>query len=622
MESALTSLRVDAWAVDPLTGSRLDWTEGRNVRILRARLTDVRSVERPGAKLGDLLFAESFVGSPTNVPSEKSETPAIDFKSSRNSSESSDNNQDGSVRSGRPFAGERSDGCLVLTDGLPAFATWLGAGSEEEGFRSQKEDLERIMAAAAPPGDGFPTAGTPLSGMPRGSGTPRASISRHGLVGAPLQELAEDARVVLECELAPSVPGKWYAFDSGLVFESARLGQFTLDFTGGVISSAHVHRSGTDHSPEALVFHCEVKSCPLNSYGPYSHLSLCGRGSAKRSIGVKGVPVSSEDANGTDGTETGGGLIAVTFDLLALTPTARKQFAREILPVWESVWERNGIRFGNGMELPLPALLVGEAQDRDAGFGASAQGFGKGLSEEGSGCPKTFPVAVTDLSVSRYLYGLELQDAGKRCRELGVNRLPEVAEPQRESSAGPIYITVVTGVPGGGKHLLVDDLVRTNGERRWHVIDTSVSASGLSSPLSVDGVKLEQELSRVHEAVRAPKQPVVSNGEPRKSPRLTFVGVPDHVLVISPGLVPVSRVMEVVRLSEAVQCGRFEVASVTACVEAKLFFEDAPRWKVAPGVIEQVGSKPQTLNPECYTEPVREDKFLLRCLCRLSGLSA
>lgn len=525
---------------------------------------------------------------PTNLPSKKSKTPAIDSKSSTNASEPSEKKQDG----GRPFAGERSDGCLVLTDGIPAFATWLGAGSEEEGFKSQKEDLERIMAAAAPPGDGLPSTGTPRSGTPRGS------ISRHGLqVGAPLQELGEDARLVLECELAPSVLGKWFAFETGLVFESSRLGQFTLDFTGGAVSSAHVHRNRTDHSPEALVFHCEVKSCPVECYGPYSHLSLHGAGNASVKGDVKGsengaagVPVPSEISNGTDGTETGGKRVAVTFDLLALTPTARKHFAREILPVWESVWERNGIRFGNGMELPLPALLVGEAQDRDAGFGGSAQGFGKGLAEEGSGRPKTFPVAVSDLSVSRYLYGLELQDAGKRCQELDVKRLPVVAEQQRERPAGPIYITVVAGVPGGGKHLLVDDLVRTNGERRWHVIDTTVSASGLSSPLSVDGVKLEQELSRVHEAVRAPKQPVSSNGEPKKSPRVTFVGVPDHVLVISPGLIPVSRVMEVVRSSEAVQSGQFEVASVTACVEAKLFFEDAARWKVAPGIIEQVWS--------------------------------
>ncbi|GAQ87165.1 hypothetical protein KFL_003350150 [Klebsormidium nitens] len=543
-DTILTSLRVEAWVVDPLAGNRSDVrTEGRNVRVLKARIADVASVNSPGTTLGDLLFAESFI----------SETAGTDS------------------------AG--GDSALVLTDGIPALATWLGAGTEDESFRAQRDDLQRAMGAVAPLGDGpvaFPSAGTPRGGMTPRAGTPTGGRGPLARLGMPLQEIGEDARVVLECETAPSVLGKWYAFESGLVFEGDRSGLFIMDFTAGDVSSAHVHRNVNDHSPEALVFWCKADKCPVASYGVYSHLAFQNAGeetaSRQAANGVNGhvesngVPEAPFKSSGTNGSSMGVKSVAVAFDLLALTPTARKHYTREILPVWEAVWERNGIRFGHGMEVPLPALLAHEARDRAAGFGGLG---GDTLSLVGR--RKTFTVASPDLSVAGYLQGLKLQDAG-------VKRPP--ATPAKRSEA-PIYITVITGTPGSGKHLLAADLASSNGERRWHVIDTA----GVGSPLSLDSVKLEKELSRVYQSVRAP---VTSNAEPNKSPRVTFVGVPDHVLVISPGLVPVSRVMEIVEGTEAVKTGRCEVASVTACVEAKLFFEDAARWKPAPGVMEQL----------------------------------
>lgn len=535
----MTSLRVEAWSVDPTTGGRSDvQTEGQNVRVLKARIADIASVSSPGTVLGDLLFAESFIAGPVSA--------------------------------------------LVLTDGIPALATWLGAGAEHESFRAQRDDLQRAMGAVAPLGDGpvaFPSAGTPRGGMTSRAGTSTGGRGPLARLGMPLQEIGEDARVVLECETAPSVLGKWYAFESGLVFEGDRSGLFTLDFTAGDVSSAHVHRNVNDHSPEALVFWCPAEKCPVTSYGVYSHLPLQTAGketaSGQLANGVNGhpesngVPEAPFKSSGTNGTSMGEKSVAVAFDLLALTPTARKHFTREILPVWESVWERNGIRFGNGMELPLPALLADEARGRAAGFGGLGDDSLALISRR-----KTFPVASPDLYVAAYLHGLELQDAD-------VKRPPAAENAPGKGTEEPIYITVVTGTPGSGKHLLAADLAASNGERRWHIIDTA----GVGSPLSLDSVKLEQELARVYNSVRAPP---TSNAEPKKSPRVTFVGVPHHVLVIAPGLVPVARVMEVVKGSEAVKSGRFEVASVTACVEAKLFFEDAARWKPASGSLEQV----------------------------------
>eukprot|EP00899_Mesostigma_viride_P026600 jgi/Mesvir1/7124/Mv09226-RA.1 len=545
----------------------------RQLKVVRVSLHGLKSVDprRSGSLLGALVYADTFLELEAPEP------------------------------------------CLVLTDAVPYLLCWNAAGAEEQRAALVERSIKRLFSNLG-----------------------------EAVLGRPLMEAAEDVLLHGDCDLMPPMEASWYAFESGMAFVSPLLGPMVLDFKRHVERFYLYDRGGGSLS--------DVSGVGVGGWAGAVDSSAATSGCLVLMVEVKAGTGQRGGGSALLGPwEVLAASHCVAVDLSFLPGATQRHFVRKILPVWQRAWQDQGIDFQSPLGINLAHCVVQRAAATAMARGQVAAARSTVIRAEEvavaadptvSSAPKlpikAFPTLVPDADVSRFLQLLQREDAARRFAAVrradkggmlailaatppppkpggpsdepsslmgassGVGdsiptsdtllspTAPVAASTAPPSPSGPtpVPIVVLCGIPGGGRTKMALDVTRFMASAaRWHVIGNDLH-EGLSMDLDKLAARLEMVWGVASAADAARADAANGGGAPASAS-----APPHQVLYLVPGSDDIETVLGRLCGLAPLRERRLVLGAVTACFDAKFFFEDsaagvgAPR--PLPGILQQ-----------------------------------